>query len=341
MNKNRKPYIVTNAAGVEYLLPTYPQTFRALMDDKETVKDVLNSLLHLEKSREIVDLEYQFEKNIDVFMPGAEPIRLDAWISTKDNRFINVELQNRLHPFFSDRMQLYNAYLTIRSKHDYNESEYFKSLPEDEKKTRYYELPETVSIWLCNFPILKSPEIYRDSWSVFSEHDVKTGATLPIFPKNKYIVVDLPKFIKLHEGVDSREAFWLRLLSKGPLGVPETEDPLFAGALDRLRVSVAKPELIDSLEAYMFDERHAEEAIIAEAYLNGKAKGEADGHAEGLAKGLAEGRAKGLAEGRAEGLAKGRADGKREMARALKAMGDSTEKIVAVSGLTPAEVEAL
>ena len=112
MNKNRKPYIVTNAAGVEYLLPTYPQTFRALMDDKDTVKDVLNSLLHLEKSREIVDLEYQFEKNVDVFMPGAEPIRLDAWISTMDNRFINVELQNRLHPFFSDRMQLYNAYLT-------------------------------------------------------------------------------------------------------------------------------------------------------------------------------------------------------------------------------------
>ena len=59
------------------------------------------------------------------------------------------------------------------------------------------------------------------------------------------------------------------------------EDPLFAGALDRLRVSVANPELIDSLEAYMFDEHHAEEAIIAEAYLNGKAKGEADGRVEG------------------------------------------------------------
>lgn len=160
---------------------------------------------------------------------------------------------------------------------------------------------------------------------MFSEHDVKACRALPIFPKNKYIVVDLPKFIKLHDGVDSREAFWLRLLSKGPLGVPETEDPLFAGALDRLRVSVAKPELIDSLEAYMFDERHAEEAIIAEAYLNGKAKGEADGHAKG----------------RAEGESIGEQNKAREMARALKAMGDSTEKIVAVSGLTPAEVEAL
>ena len=133
--------------------------------------------------------------------------------------------------------------------------------------------------------------------------------------------MDLRKFIKLHDGVDSREAFWLRLLSKGPLGVPETEDPLFAGALDRLRVSVANPELIDSLEAYMFDEHHAEEAIIAEAYLNGKAKGEADG--------------------RVEGESIGERKKACEMAKALKAMGDSTEKIVAVSGLTPAEVEML
>ena len=37
----------------------------------------------------------------------------------------------------------------------------------------------------------------------------------------------------------------------------------------------------------------------------------------------------------------GRAEGKREMARALKAMGDPVEKIMTVSGLTKAEVEAL
>lgn len=43
----------------------------------------------------------------------------------------------------------------------------------------------------------------------------------------------------------------------------------------------------------------------------------------------------------AEALEKGREAEKREIARALKAMGDSTEKIVAVSGLTAAEVEAL
>lgn len=46
-------------------------------------------------------------------------------------------------------------------------------------------------------------------------------------------------------------------------------------------------------------------------------------------------------EGRAAGLAEGRDERSIEIARALKAMGDPTEKIVAVSGLTAAEVEAL
>ena len=51
-----KPYIVKDANGVEYLIPTYPATFRALMDDKDTIRDLLNSLLELDRDHEIVDL---------------------------------------------------------------------------------------------------------------------------------------------------------------------------------------------------------------------------------------------------------------------------------------------
>ena len=96
---------------------------------------------------------------------------------------------------------------------------------------------------------------------------------LPLFAKNKYIVVDLIKFAKLHKGVHSHEDFWLQLLCEGPLGVPQTKDPLFLSALDRLRVSNAKPELLKSMEEYMFDEKHVYEAIMAETYLKGEAKG--------------------------------------------------------------------
>ncbi|MDY6386183.1 MAG: hypothetical protein SPL21_01770, partial [Fibrobacter sp.] len=100
-------------------MPKYAATFRILMDDKETIRDVLNSLLQLDHKREITELEYE----------------------------------------------------------------------------------------------------------------IKSGNALPISRKNRYIVIDLPNFVKLRKGVKTREDFWLRLISRGPLQVPETEDPIFANAL--------------------------------------------------------------------------------------------------------------
>jgi hypothetical protein len=267
-NHSTKKYIVTNEYGEEFLLPNYSETFRILMDDKDTIRDVLNSLLQLDRDHEIVDLEYEFEKSIDIFMPEDDPSRLDVWVSTRDGRYLNIELQNKAHSFLFDRMQIYNADLTLHGKYEYNRSECFKSFPEEERKRRYYELPETVSIWLCNFPILKSKDVFKDTWSVYSEYDVGTGKALPLFPKNKYIVVDLPNFVRLRNGVGSREDFWLRLISKGPLQVPATKDPIFEAARNRLRVSRIKPELLQALEANMFD-RHEYEVLEADAFLKG------------------------------------------------------------------------
>ena len=293
-NENYQPtksYIVTNELGEEFLLPNYSETFRILMDDKDTIRDVLNSLLQLDRDHEITDLEYEFEKPIDIFMPEDNLARLDVWVSTRDNRYLNIELQNKVHSFLLDRMQIYNADLTLRAKYEYNRSERFKSLPEGERKYRYYELPETVSIWLCNSSILKSKDIYKDTWSIYSDHDVRMGGALPLFPKNKYIIVDLPSFMRLRKGVNSREDFWLRLISRGPLQVPATKDPIFEAARNRLRVSRVKPELLQALEVNMFD-RHQYEALEAEAYLKGEAKGLADGMEKGLEKGAASEREK-------------------------------------------------
>ena len=266
--QSTKSYIVRNEQGEEFLLPKYAAIFRILMDDKDTIRDVLNSLLQLDHDHEIVDLEYEFEKPIDIFMPENDPARLDVWVHTKDNRYLNIEMQNKVHSFFFDRMQLYNSYLTLRGKYEFNRSPYFQGLSEEDCKYRYYELPETVSIWLCNSSILQSKNIYKDIWTTYSEYEVKSGSALPISRKNRYIVVDLPNFLRLRKGVKTREDFWLRLISRGPLQVPETEDPIFVNARERLRVSRMKPELLKALEANMFD-HHESEALEAEAFLKG------------------------------------------------------------------------
>ena len=271
-NQSTKKYIVRNEQGEEFLLPKYAAIFRILMDDKDTIRDVLNSLLQLDPDHGIVDLEYEFEKPIDIFMPENDPARLDVWVRTKDDRYLNIEMQNKVHSFFFDRMQLYNSYLTLRGKYEFNRSPYFQGLSEEDRKYRYYELPETVSIWLCNDSVLRSKDIYKDVWSTYSEYEVKSGNAHPISRKNRYIVVDLPNFLLLRKGVKTREDFWLRLISRGPLQVPETEDPIFVNARERLRVSRMKPELLKALEANMFD-RHEYEALEAEAFLKGQARG--------------------------------------------------------------------
>ena len=58
-----------------------------------------------------------------------------------------------------------------------------------------------------------------------------------------------------------------------PLEVPETNDPIFVNARNRLRVSRIEPKLLKAMEAKMFDDKHVREAIEAEAYLKGEAKG--------------------------------------------------------------------
>jgi len=266
-------YIVTNAQGEKFLLPYYSETFRVLMDDKDTIRDILNCLLGLDSNHEIVDLNYEFEKPIDVFMPEDDTARLDVWVTTKDNRYFNIEMQNRNHPFFLDRLQLYNSYQTLRGKYEYNRSAYFKSMDEKQRKIHFYELPEMVSIWLCNFQILRSKNIFKDTWAVYSEDDVRhsdsTHNALPVFTKNKYIIVDLPNFKRIRKNISSREDYWLKLLSQGPLEVPESKDPIFRDALNRLRVSRISPELLKALEEHMFD-KHADEAIEAEIWVKSR-----------------------------------------------------------------------
>ena len=74
-----RKYIVTNERGEEFLLPKYAATFRILMDDKDTIRDVLNSLLQLDHECEITELEYE-----------NDPARLDVWVHTRDNRYLNI-----------------------------------------------------------------------------------------------------------------------------------------------------------------------------------------------------------------------------------------------------------
>ena len=116
---------------------------------------------------------------------------------------------------------------------------------------------------------------FREACAWALKISFKTSVETPIPLGRKVLQANFPgneDFLRLRKGVKTREDFWLRLISRGPLQVPETEDPIFVNARERLRVSRMKPELLKALEANMFD-RHEYEALEAEAFLKGQARG--------------------------------------------------------------------
>ena len=126
---------------------------------------------------------------------------LDAFATTGSKRFLNIEMQKADHSFFIDRTILYKAFLIIKGKHEMEKTEEFKALTKEEKEYRRYEIPETISIWICDFELSHRMENYIDEWAIYSKEMLNSGTVETIFPKNKYIIVSLPKFNKTADEV--------------------------------------------------------------------------------------------------------------------------------------------
>ena len=103
----------------------------------------------------------------------------------------------------------------------------------------------------------------------------------------------------------------------------------------------------DELRKYHISQKSYWDAcsVLEGARMEGLAEGRAEGMAEGMAKGRSEGREEGreegMAEGMAKGMAKGIAEGKKEIAKAMKLMGLTTEQIMEATGLTESDIERL
>jgi predicted transposase YdaD len=143
--------------------------------------------------------------------------------------------------------------------------------------------------------------------------------------------------------IDSRrlstdENLWLKSLS----------DELNSWEVTRISEEITRQEKGARIAAYLNVITEANNESIQEAMEMGKrkqrltfeqvmincglaAEWEAKGKAKGEAEGLAEGEAKGLAKGEAKGIA----ESKLEIARKMKEMGDSVERIHTITGLPP------
>lgn len=177
----------------------------------------------------------------------------DFYATTASGRFINIEMQRANHSFFLDRVILYNAFLTINAKQSLERTLDSQAILEFEKQHRLYELPETVSIWVCNFDLKETNGKYIDTWNLYSDFAAREGNAIPITKKNKYIIINLTRFKKSLEEIKKTEDAWLYLLKNAGNfdKIQDFENFALDSALERIRVDFAGEELLNAQESSM------------------------------------------------------------------------------------------
>lgn len=267
--------------GQVYLDPTYDPAFKELFDNEDALKDFLNGVLELEGNEIIKELRFRFEKPIEFRAPQRKKVIFDIFATTDSGRFLNIEMQRLEHDYFIDRTILYKAFLIIKGRKEMEVSAEFNALPKKDQEKRRYQLPETISIWICDFNLPAAKDEYWDEWALYSRHAIRNGMAEPLSKKNKYIFLSVPNFTKSADEVNGSAEMWLYLLNHARDGgeLPDFGSEIVEEALDRIRVENADDKLLEAQEHDMTTKEDyecwaagkiiaAEEAATAKANAN-------------------------------------------------------------------------
>ena len=260
---NKKRNVVRNKPipeafkGKVYLDPTYDPAFKELFDNEDALKDFLNGVLELEGDEMIKELRFRFEKPIEFRVPQRKKVIFDIF-ATK-------------------------AFLVIKGRKEMEESAEFKALQKYEQEKRRYQLPETISVWICDFDLPSAKNEYWDEWALYSRHAIRNGMTAPLSKKNKYIFLSVPNFTKSADEVKGSAEMWLYLLNHARDGgeLPDFGSKTVEEALDRIRVENADDKLLEAQEHDMTTKEDYK-CWAAGKIIAAEARGESKGHADAI-----------------------------------------------------------
>ena len=155
----------------------------------KTLVHFLNAILHLDgKRRFVYATPVRPTINLSSSDKKQKIVRFDVHARTKDGHFIDVEMQRAGHEDFLDRIDLYSSLLTVNSKilMDHEQTE-------KQRANHPYRMSSVYSIWICNFGV-EFCKTYREELALYRCSDFETRNPLPIYPKKRYIIIDLITF---------------------------------------------------------------------------------------------------------------------------------------------------
>jgi predicted transposase/invertase (TIGR01784 family) len=279
---------------MRYLDPKYDLTFKRVFGEhKHLCISLINSMLPLEETQEVVSIEYQSNE----LTPEVELLRhsiVDVRCTDNFGRQFLVEMQMYWTESFMSRV-LFNA-----------SKAYVRQLS---KKEDFQTLRPVYALSFLNENFEKSPEMAGEYYHHYKitnvEHTEKHLKGL------EFIFIELKKFKPHNRAARKLHDLWLRFLTEinestesAPAELLENNET--CEAVKYMEVGAYTIEQLSAYEDWIVDTITAQSALT-----EFEAKGLAKGLAEGMTKGLAEGITKGITEGMTKGLAKGEEERKK------------------------------
>ena len=157
---------------------------------KKNLIHFLNAVLHLEGDSRIKSVKHlmptvKLRNQVGKEKQGC----FDIHAKTMCGKYIDVEMQRASQEDFLDRIELYSTLLSANAKIAMD-----AEIPAKQREQHPYLMPTVYSIWICNFkvPFCKH---FREELALYRTADVGKPHPLTIYPKKKYIIIDLTRFV--------------------------------------------------------------------------------------------------------------------------------------------------
>jgi predicted transposase/invertase (TIGR01784 family) len=284
--------------------------------NKDLLIDFLNELLRKDEGC-IVDLTYLPNDQLGRSSSDRKAI-FDLYCENERKEKFIVEMQKVKQNYFKDRSIYYSTF-PIQSQAEKGEWD--------------YQLKAVYTVGILDFVFAED----KDDTEVF-HHEVQLfdKSTQRVFyDKLTYVYLEMPKFTKAEEQLESRFDKWLYVLKNLPnlLDRPvRLQERVFQKLFEQAEIARYSREEYAAYEESLKVYRDLKNSIDT-------AKDE--GRAEGLKEGEALGIAEGLKEGEALGIAKGKSEQLQEFVKNMKESGFSNEMIIKAARISLDELNSL
>ena len=234
----------------------------------------MNAVLHLEGDSRIKSVKHlmptvKLRNQVGKEKQGC----FDIHAKTMCGKYIDVEMQRASQEDFLDRIELYSTLLSANAKIAMD-----AEIPAKQREQHPYLMPTVYSIWICNFkvPFCKH---FREELALYRTADVGKPHPLTIYPKKKYIIIDLTRFVPQED--NTQENQWIELFWNMPTAnaMPRGIDKVVRAVYRQLLVNKATASFITEVATDMID-RDEYNACISYARNKGLAEGEKRGKAK-------------------------------------------------------------